>query len=32
LGHFWQEDGNLAGLVAMHRLVLNFLQEKFPQE
>lgn len=32
LGHFWQEDGNLAGLVAMHRLVLNFLQERFPQE
>ena len=29
LGHFWQEDGNVAGLVAMHKLILNFLIERF---
>jgi len=29
LGHFWQEDGNVAGLVAMHKLILNFLVERF---
>ena len=32
MGHFWQEDGNLAGLVAMHSLIINFLRERFPQE
>lgn len=29
LGHFWQEDGNVAGLVAMHKLILNYLVERF---
>jgi len=29
LGHFWQKDGNRSGLVAMHRLILNYMQERF---
>ena len=29
LGHFYQEDGNRAGVVAMHRLIVNFLMERF---
>ncbi len=29
LGHFYQKDGNRVGLVAMHRLILNFLRERF---
>jgi len=31
MGHFYQKDGNHAGVVAMHRLIFNFLQERFPQ-
>jgi hypothetical protein len=27
LGHFWQKDGNQEGLVAMHRLIFNFVTE-----
>ena len=30
MGHFYQKDGNHAGVVAMHRLIFNFLQERFP--
>ena len=29
MGHFFQKDGNRAGVVGMHRLVLNFLLERF---
>jgi len=29
LGHFYQKDGNRAGVVGMHRIILNFLQERF---
>lgn len=29
LGHFYQKDGNRSGLVAMHRLTLNYLVERF---
>jgi hypothetical protein len=32
LGHFYQEDGTRRGLVAMHRLILNYLQERFVTE
>ena len=32
LGHFFQKDGNRAGVVGMHRLILNFLLEKFRGE
>ncbi len=31
VGHFYQKDGNRVGLVAMHRLILNFLRERFEQ-
>ena len=30
MGHFYQKDGNHAGVVAMHRLIFNFLRERFP--
>jgi len=29
LGHFYQKDGNRSGLVAMHRLILNYMVERF---
>jgi len=29
LGHFYQKDGNKLGLVGMHRLIINFLLERF---
>ena len=30
LGHFYQKDGNRSGLVAMQRLIVNYLRERFP--
>lgn len=29
LGHFYQEGGNESGIVAMHRLILNFVLERY---
>jgi len=29
MGHFWQKDGNHAGVVAMQRLIINFLDARF---
>ncbi|MHC4938218.1 MAG: FHA domain-containing protein [Planctomycetota bacterium] len=29
IGHFFQKDGNRAGVVGMHRLILNFLKQRF---
>ncbi|MHC4409970.1 MAG: FHA domain-containing protein [Planctomycetota bacterium] len=29
IGHFFQKDGNRAGVVGMHRLILNVLKERF---
>jgi hypothetical protein len=31
LGHFYQKDGNKMGIVGMHRLILNYLIERFPE-
>jgi len=30
LGHFYQKDGNRLGVAGMHRLVLNYILERFP--
>ncbi len=30
LGHFYQKDGNRLGMAGMHRLVLNYVLERFP--
>lgn len=32
LGHFWQKQGTQEGIVAMHRLVFNFVLERFASE
>jgi hypothetical protein len=29
LGHYYQKDGNRRGLVGMHRLILNYLRDRF---
>ena len=29
IGHFWQKDGNHAGVVAMQRLIINYLDQRF---
>jgi hypothetical protein len=29
IGHFFQKDGNRAGVVGMHRLILNVMKERF---
>lgn len=31
LGHFYQKDGNRMGIVGMHRLILNYIIERFPE-
>ena len=28
LGHFWQEQGNMAGAVAMHQMIIDFILER----
>ena len=30
LGHLYQEDGNLQGMIAMHRLLFNLIRERYP--
>ena len=30
LGHLYQEDGNLQGMIAMHRMLFNLIRERYP--
>ncbi len=30
LGHLYQEDGNLQGMITMHRLLFNLIRERYP--